>query len=125
MTFPKIRGTPLGVPIIRADVYYILGFILGSAYFGKLQFHSLPKAQTTYYPKSEDPGPYPETFSGMPYKSLVIVHPSAISIPEFVNMTFTYIILIGFWVVPHKPFINHPKIPGRCRFGQSETISPE
>ena len=33
--FPKIRGTFLGVPIIRIS---ILGSILGSPYFGKLPY---------------------------------------------------------------------------------------
>ena len=35
--FPKIRGTLLGVPIIRINS--ILGSILGSPYLGKLPFH--------------------------------------------------------------------------------------
>ena len=34
--FPKIRGTILGVSIIR--MYNILGSILGSLYFGKLPY---------------------------------------------------------------------------------------
>ena len=34
--FPKIRGTLLGVPIIRT--YSILGSTLGSPYFGKLPY---------------------------------------------------------------------------------------
>ena len=38
--FPRIRGTLLGVPIIRT-IYSILGSILGSPSFGKLPFRSL------------------------------------------------------------------------------------
>ena len=38
--FPKIRGTFLGVPIIRITIYW--GSILGSPYFGKLP-HNLSK----------------------------------------------------------------------------------
>ena len=34
--FPKIRGSPFGVPINKD--YFILGSILGSPYFGKLPF---------------------------------------------------------------------------------------
>ena len=33
--FPKIRGTVLGVPLIRTN-YSILGSMLGCPYFGKL-----------------------------------------------------------------------------------------
>ena len=34
--FPKIRGTLLGVPIIRTIVF--LGSILGSPYYGELPY---------------------------------------------------------------------------------------
>ena len=37
--FPKIRGTFLGVPIIRIIVYW--GSILGSPYFGKLPYGNI------------------------------------------------------------------------------------
>ena len=38
MGCPKIRGTILGAPIIRAIVYSVFGSILGSPYSGKLPY---------------------------------------------------------------------------------------
>ena len=36
--FPKVRGTFLGILIIRTIVYIILGSILGFPYFGKVPY---------------------------------------------------------------------------------------